>query len=200
IVSGAIAAFGWDWLLEAAAYPERFTRVIDSIYQQTLHHVRAWADTSCVWYMTHDDMVWSQGAFMHPSYYRAEIFPRYKALWKVLHDAGKKVIFTSDGDYSQFMDDIVEAGADALCFEPMVPLEPVVRKYGQTHPILASMVDARTLTFGSRAQILAEIEATLPLAMQCKGFIWAVGNHLPANIPIDNLLFYMDYLRSRWMR
>ena len=97
-----------------------------------------------------------------------------------------------------FMDDIVEAGADALCFEPMVPLEPVVRKYGQTHCLLASMVDARTLTFGSRAQIQAEIDVTLPLAKQCKGFIWAVGNHLPANIPIENLLFYMDYLQKHW--
>jgi len=200
IVSGAIAAFGWDLLLEAAAFSDRFTRVLDSIYRQTLHHVRAWAQTSCEWYMCHDDMVWSQGAFMRPSYYRAEIFPRYKALWKVLHDAGKKVVFTSDGDYSQFTDDIVEAGADALCFEPMMPLEPVVSKYGQTHAILASMVDARTLTFGDHTAIQAEIDATLPLARQCKGFIWAVGNHLPANIPVDNALFYMDYLRRNWMR
>ncbi|MCE5259343.1 MAG: uroporphyrinogen decarboxylase family protein [Chloroflexi bacterium] len=200
VVSGAIAAFGWDLLLEAAAYTDRFTKVLDSIYLQTLHHVRAWAQTSCVWFMSHDDMVWSQGAFMRPSYYRAEIFPRYKALWKVLHDAGKKVIFTSDGDYSMFVDDIVEAGADALCFEPMMPLEPVVIKYGQSHPLLASMVDARTLTFGDRAAIKAEIDATLPLAMQCKGFIWAVGNHLPANIPVKNALFYMDYLREHWLR
>lgn len=200
LVSGAIAAFGWDNLLEAAAYAERFTSVLHSIYLQTLYHVRAWASTSCEWFMCHDDMVWSQGPFMRPSYYRAEIFPRYKALWKVLHDAGKKVVFTSDGDYSMFVDDIVAAGADALCFEPMLPLEPVVLKYGQTHCLLASKVDARTLTFGDRAAIQAEIDATLPLAKQCKGFIWAVGNHLPANIPIANALFYMDYLRQHWAR
>jgi len=200
VVSGAIAAFGWDMLLEAASYTDRFTKVLDSIFQQTMHHARAWAFTSCEWYMCHDDMVWSMGPFMRPDYYRSEIFPRYKALWRMLHDAGKKVIFTSDGDYSMFMDDIVQAGADALCFEPMVPLEPVVEKYGQTHPILASMVDARTLTFGTREQIKAEIDATLPLAKQCKGFIWAVGNHLPANIPVENALYYMDYLRSQWAR
>ncbi|MHB1356674.1 MAG: uroporphyrinogen decarboxylase family protein [Anaerolineae bacterium] len=200
LVSGAIAAFGWDLLLEAAAETGPFARVLDSIYLQTMHHVRAWAQTSCEWYMCHDDMVWSQGAFMRPSYYRAEIFPRYKALWKVLHDAGKKVIFTSDGDYTMFTDDIVEAGADALCFEPMMPLGPVVAKYGQTHCILASEVDARTMTFGSKAQIQAEIDSTLPLAKQCKGFIWAVGNHMPANIPIENALFYMDYLRQHWGR
>ncbi|NLV75136.1 MAG: hypothetical protein GXY52_10740 [Chloroflexi bacterium] len=200
LISGGIAALGWDWLLEAAAYPEPFTRVIDSIYRQTMHHVQAWAQTSCEWFMTHDDMVWTQGAFMRPDYYRTEIFPRYQALWKVLHDAGKKVVFTSDGDYTEFADDIVAAGADALCFEPMMPLEPMVERYGQTHALLASMVDARTLTFGTHQQIQAEIDATLPLAKRCKGFIWAVGNHLPANIPVDNALFYMDYLRRHWQR
>jgi hypothetical protein len=200
LVSGGIAIFGWDRLLEAAAYRERFTRVLDSIYQQTVHHVRAWAQTPIEVYMCHDDMVWSQGAFMRPDYYRAEIFPRYKALWAMLHQAGKKVVFTSDGDYAAFVDDIVEAGADVLCFEPMTSLGLVVAKYGQTHGIIASEVDARTLTFGNKAQIQAEMDATFPLARQCAGFMFAVGNHLPANIPVANALFYMDYLRQHWQR
>ena len=114
--------------------------------------------------MCHDDMVWSAGPFMHPDYYRAEVFPRYRALWKILHDAGKKVAFTSDGDYGMFMDDIVAAGADCLCFEPMTRLEPVAAAYGQTHCLISSKVDARTLTFGSAAEIAAEIDATIELA------------------------------------
>ena len=200
LVSGAIAIFGWDMLLNAAAYKARFAKVLESIYQQSLHHYKAWAETSIEVFMCHDDMVWSQGAFMHPDFYRAEIFPRYKALWAVLKRAGKKVVFTSDGDYGEFIDDIVEAGADALCFEPMTALAPVVAKYGQTHCIISSKVDARTLTFGSLAQIQAEIDATLPLAKQCAGFIFAVGNHIPSNVPVQNALFYFDYLRKHWTR
>jgi uroporphyrinogen-III decarboxylase len=94
----------------------------------------------------------------------------------------------------------VEAGADALCFEPMMALEPVVQKYGQSHCLLASKVDARTLTFGTQAQIQAEIDATLQLAPACKGLIFAVGNHIPSNVPVENALFYFDYLRSHWQR
>jgi uroporphyrinogen-III decarboxylase len=200
LVSGAIAIFGWDMLLLAAAERGRFARVLESIYQQSLHHYRAWAQTTIEVFMCHDDMVWSQGAFMRPDYYRAEIFPRYKELWALLHRAGKKVIFTSDGDYGEFVDDIVAAGADALCFEPMTALEPIVAKYGQTHCLLASKVDARTLTFGTPAQIQVEIDATLPLAAQCKGFLFAVGNHIPSNVPVANARFYMDYLRQHWLR
>ena len=200
LVSGAIAIFGWDMLLQAAAHPERFARVLDGIYQQAIHHFHAWAETSIEVFMCHDDMVWSMGPFMRPEFYRAEIFPRYKALWSVLKRAGKKVVFTSDGDFSMFIDDIVEAGADALCFEPMTALEPVVAEYGQTHCIMSSKVDARTLTFGSREDIRAEIDASLALAERCKGFMFAVGNHIPANIPIENALYYMEYLRAHWAR
>lgn len=150
--------------------------------------------------MCHDDMVWTQGPFMHPDFYRAEVFPRYKELWLLLKRAGKKVVFTSDGDWSMFVDDIVEAGADALCFEPMTALEPVVARYGQTHCIIASKVDARTLTFGTKARIRAEIDATLALAMDCPGFMFAVGNHIPSNISVETARFYFGHLRQHWHR
>jgi hypothetical protein len=200
LVSGAIAAFGWDLLLEAAACRDRFARVLDGIHRQSLHHYRAWAQTSIEVFMCHDDMVWSQGPFMRPDFYRAEIFPRYRELWSIIKAAGKKVIFTSDGDWSLFVDDIVDAGADALCFEPMMALEPVVTRYGRTHAIIASNVDARTLTFGHEAQIRAEVDATLPLAMSCPGFMFAVGNHIPSNVPVPNALAYFEYLRNHWHR
>ncbi len=198
LVSGAIAAFGWEMLLQAAAYPDRFARVLDTIYQQSLHHYTAWAQTPIDFFMCHDDMVWSQGPFMRPAFYRAEIFPRYRALWQVLHDAGKKVIFTSDGDLTLFVDDLVEAGADVLCFEPMTDLGPVVERFGDTVAIISSKVDARTLTFGTYADIEREIDATLELAPHCRGLVFAVGNHIPTNVPIENALHYIDYLRATW--
>ena len=198
LVSGAIEVFGWDMLLEAAAYPARFVRVLDSIYEQTLHHVKAWAQTSIEVFMCHDDMVWSQGPFMRPDFYRAEIFPRYRTLWAILKEAGKKIVFTSDGQWSMFAEDIVAAGADALCFEPMVPFAFMVERFGRSHCLIGSAVDARTLTFGSREQIRAEVDATLRLAPQCAGLMVAVGNHIPSNVPLENALFYYEYLSSRW--
>ena len=200
LFSGAIAIFGWDMLLLASSDRMRFANVLEGIYQQSLHHYRAWARTPIEVFMCHDDMVWTQGPFMHPDFYRAEVFPRYKELWLLLKRAGKKVVFTSDGDWSMFVDDIVEAGADALCFEPMTALEPVVARYGQTHCIIASKVDARTLTFGTKARIRAEIDATLALAMDCPGFMFAVGNHIPSNISVETARFYFGHLRQHWHR
>lgn len=200
IVSGAVAAFGWDMLLAAAADRERFDRVLESIFQITLHHVRAWARTSIEVFICHDDMVWSEGAFMHPDFYRSAIFPRFAKLWKVLHEAGKIVLFCSDGDFTEFIDDVVAAGADGLIFEPMTDLDYVVERYGKTKAIVSSKVDCRTLTFGTPEQIKHEVDETLRLAKPCPGFIVAVGNHIPSNVPLDNALYYFDYLSSNWRR
>lgn len=200
IVSGAIDAFGWEWLLMAAADQDAFERILDSIFRLSLHHYRAWARASIEVFISHDDMVWTQGAFMDPAFYRRVIFPRYAALWKPLKDAGKKVLFCSDGDWSIFLPDIAEAGADGFIFEPMAPLERVVRDFGKTHVIVGSAVDCRTLTFNDSAAIRAQVDATIALAMDCPGFIAAVGNHIPSNVPVENAMFYFDYLRAHWRR
>jgi hypothetical protein len=200
IVSGAIEAFGWDMLLLAAADKQRFERVLDSIFQLSLHHYRAWARTSIEVFICHDDMVWSEGAFLHPDFYRRVIFPRYRELWTVLKRAGKKVLYCSDGDWTEFLDDIAAAGADGFIFEPMVSLEAVVQRFGQTHVIAGSKVDCRTLTFGTHEQIQAEVDASLELASGCPGFRFAVGNHIPSNVPVENAQFYFAYLRRHWQR
>lgn len=200
LMSGAIQTFGWDMLLMGASDQDKFERVLDSFFRLSRHHCRAWAATSIEVFMCHDDMVWSEGPFLHPDFYRRAIFPRYKELWRVLKDAGKVVLFTSDGDYTMFLDDLAAAGLDGFCFEPMVDLDAVVGRFGKTHVIIGSKVDCRTLTFGSRDRIMAEVDATLELAADCPGFIFAVGNHIPSNVPVENALFYYDYLSSNWHR
>ncbi len=200
IVSGLIQTFGWDMLLEAAADRRRFDRVIESFFRLSLHHYRAWAKTSVEIFICHDDMVWTQGPFMHPDFYRASIFPRYRKLWEVLHEAGKTILYCSDGTWTEFVDDIARAGADGFIFEPTTSLDYVVERYGKTHAILGSKVDCRTLTFSTREAIRSEIDATLALAKDCPGFMFAVGNHIPSNVPVENALFYFDYLREHWNR
>lgn len=200
IISGAIQAFGWEMLLAAAADQRRFDRVLEGIFQFSLHYFRAWARTTAPVFICHDDFVWTQGAFMHPDFYRASIFPRLERLWDVLHAAGKVVLFCSDGTWTEFVGDIARAGADGFIFEPTTDLDMVADRYGQTHVIIGSKVDCRTLTFGTKEDIKQEIDESLVVARRCPGFVFAVGNHIPSNVPVDNALFYFDYLSTHWER
>lgn len=200
LISGAIAVFGWNMLLEAAAQQDRFARVLATFAELTLHHVRAWAKTSIDVFIQHDDFVWTCGPFLHPSFYRSAIIPQYRHFWDVLHGAGKTVLFCSDGTFTPFIDDIASAGADGFIFEPTTDLDAIVARYGKSKVIIGSKVDCRTLTFGTPDEIRAEIDATLAIAKDCPGFVFAVGNHIPSNVPIDNAMCYIEHLRSSWRR
>jgi hypothetical protein len=47
--------------------------------------------------------------------------------------------------------------------------------------------------------VKAEVDATLKLTRGMPGHMFAVGNHIPANVPDEMCLRYMDYLRANWM-
>ncbi len=197
LVSAAIEAFGWEMLLAAAGEDSRRfgEDVLGSFFELSLHHFRAWAGTSIEFFMCHDDIVWSQGPFMRPDFYRRYLFPRYRELWRPLREAGKRLLFTTDGTFDMFLDDLIEAGADGFCFERSNDLEGLVRRCGQTHALIGGM-DCRTLTFGRQDDIERELRWVLDVTRDCAGFVLAVGNHLPANIPLENALAYFDLVEE----
>lgn len=200
IVSGAIQAFGWEMLLLGASDPARMEPVLDSFFRRTLFHMEAWAKTSVEAVIQHDDFVWSGGPFMHPDIYRRVIIPRFAELWKPIHAAGKKVLFCSDGDYSLFVDDLAEAGADGFIFEPMVDFGMMVDRFGQSHCLVGSFVDCRDLTFGHREEVRSALDRTFEKLAHCRGAILAVGNHLPPNISEAMLDEYFENLLPRLRR
>lgn len=194
LVSGAIASFGWDMLLMATADPVKMEKVFDSFFRRTLFHMEAWAKTSVEVVIQHDDFVWTGGAFMNPDIYRQVIIPRYAELWKPIHDAGKKVLFCSDGDFREFAGDVAEAGADGFIFEPCMDFGEMVDRFGQTHCLVSSFVDCRDLTLGKWDKVRTDIDRTFERLADCRGAILAVGNHLPPNIPADMLNKYFEHL------
>ena len=200
IVSGAIAAFGWDMLLMAAANPARMEKVFDSIFRRTQFYMQVWAQTSAEVIIQHDDFVWTSGPFMRPDYYRQVIIPRYAELWKPLHAAGKKVLFCSDGNFMILAEDIVAAGADGLIFEPCNDFGFLTERFGDCQCLVGSFVDCRDLTFNNWDQVQADIERTFQALKRCKGAILAVGNHMPANIPHAMTDRYFEMILPRLVR
>jgi len=198
IISGAIASFGWEMLLAAAADEKKFAKVLERFAAYTKYHSEAWAKTSIDVYINHDDMVWSSGAFISPEFYRKVIFPLFAEIWKPLKVAKKKILFCTDGLAMDFWEDLAAIGADGFIFEPMNDFERMVKTFGGTHCLLGSAIDCRTMTLKGWDDVRREIDKTLELIHGVPGVIVAVGNHIPANVPDDICLKYMDYLKANW--
>ncbi|MBC8543125.1 uroporphyrinogen decarboxylase family protein [Bianquea renquensis] len=194
-MSGLIEIFGWDMLLTCCGSdPKQFGHLMNRYSMWVEHFFRALAASNVPTVMIHDDIVWTEGAFLAPEWYRTYIFPNYKRLFRLLKDAGKILVYTSDGNYSEFIDDIAEVGVDCFVMEPSTDMAYIAEKYGKTHSFIGN-ADTRILLEGDKDAIYREVKRCMDIGKKYPGFIMAVGNHIPANTPVDSCLYYDEYCK-----
>ena len=198
VISGAIQAFGWDMLLMAASDEAKFAKVLERFGAYTLRHARAWAQTSIDVYIQHDDIMWTSGPFLRPDFYREAVFPIYRELWKPLKAAGKKVLYCSDGKVDDFLPDIADCGADGFIFEPCNDFARLSSIFAGGKMLAGSKVDCRAMSFGTWEQVKRQIGETLELQAGKPGLMFAVGNHIPANVSDEMCEKYIRHLQAIW--
>lgn len=200
LVSGLLEIFGWDILLMALGMdPEGFGETANRYAEWMQQYFDALADCESPVVKIHDDIVWTSGPFVRPEWYRKYVFPNYKKFFAPLREAGKKIIFTSDGNYTQFVDDIADCGVSGFVLEPTTDMKYVAEKYGKTHAFIGN-ADTRILLNGSKEEIYEEVKRCMDIGKKCPGFFMAVGNHIPSNTPVENALYYnevFEKLRKR---
>jgi hypothetical protein len=190
LVSGLIDLLGWDMLLLSAGEdPRRFGELADRYAQWIGGYFAALAQADVPVVMVHDDIVWSQGPFLAPAWYRKHVFPHYRRFFEPILASGKKLLFTSDGNYTMFLDDIVACGVSGVVMEPLTDMAYFAHKYGRTHAFIGN-ADTRILLAGRKPAIRAEVERCMAIGKGCAGFIMAVGNHIPANTPVEAAIYY----------
>lgn len=191
-VSGLIEIFGWEMLLLAAGLdPDGFGEVANRYASWIQQYFDALADAHVPVVMIHDDIVWTSGPMVHPQWYRKYVFPNYKKLFAPLRDSGKKIMYTSDGTYTEFIDDIAATGVHGFVMEPTTDMQYVAEKYGKTHVFIGN-ADTRALLNGTKEDIYAEVKRCMDIGKDCPGFFMAVGNHIPSNTPVENAIYYNE--------
>ncbi|MFW6107160.1 MAG: uroporphyrinogen decarboxylase family protein [bacterium] len=192
LMSGLIDIFGWEMLLLACGTDARRFGELASRYASWVQqYFDALGEADVPVAMVHDDIVWTSGPFIHPDWYRTYVFPNYRRLLTPLLASGKRIAFTSDGDYTAFIGDLAECGVHGFVLEPMTDMAYVAEKHGATHFFMGN-ADTRVLLTGSRAAIRTEVERCMAIGKSCPGFFMAVGNHIPANTPVQNCLYYNE--------
>lgn len=194
-ISGLIELYGWELLLLAAADPKRFGEMTNRYCDWMSQYFIALAESDVPVVMLHDDIVWTEGAFIHPDWYRKYVFPNYKKMFRPLIESGKKILFTSDGTYTEFIDDIADCGISGFVLEPTTDMRYIAEKYGRTHSSIGN-ADTRILLNGTREDRYNEVKRCMDIGRKCPGFIMAVGNSIPANTPVDNCLYYDEFYRK----
>lgn len=193
LVTGLIELYGWDMLLMALGTdPVKFGEFVTGNYAKWIaQYFEGLANCDADVVMIHDDIMWTSGPFANPTWYREYVFPNYKKLMVPLLESGKKIMYTCDGTYDIFFDDLVECGFNTFVMEPTSNMALFAEKYGKTHGFVGN-ADTRILLSGSKDEIRAEVQRCMDIGKNCPGFFMAVGNHIPANTPVENALFYHE--------
>lgn len=191
-ISGLIELFGWEMLLMAAGMDAQgFGELTNNYALWIQQYFNALGEADVPIVMVHDDIVWTEGAIFHPDWYRKYVFPNYKKHFVPLLDSGKKIMYTSDGNYTEFITDIADCGVHGFVLEPTTDMKYIAEKYGKTHVFIGN-ADTRILLGGTREQIRVEVERCMNIGKPCPGFFMAVGNHIPPNTPVENALYYNE--------
>ncbi len=119
LVTRATLEFGWEpFLMAAALDPERFGRICDRFGEASLAVASGWAQTDGVeLVIIHDDIAATRGPILSPAWLRRHVFPWYGRIFDAVHAHGRKVLYLTDGNYLEALDDLLALGPDGLYIE-----------------------------------------------------------------------------------
>lgn len=149
-----------------------------------------------------DDLGFYSGTLVSPEVLRHYIFPHYKKIADITHQAGRLLIFHSCGNLHRIMDEVIDdIGIDAKhSFEDKImPVEEVYRRWGDRVAILGG-VDMHLLSQGTEEQVRARTRQILEVCgVKGTGYCLGTGNTVANYISKQNYLAMLDE-GHRWNR
>jgi hypothetical protein len=191
-----IMAFGWEsFLLAAAMDPATFDVILTQFAELSRQNVASWVTGDCPMFMFHDDIAITKGLVFAPEWYRKYLFPKYELILEPAKRAGKRIVFVSDGNYTDLLPDLFAAGVDGVMVDERMGLAAILRRHGRDKVVIGN-VDVQILTWGTPDQIRGEVRRCCDLGRDCPGYFIKCFGDLPQNIPVENLDVYFDAVHT----
>lgn len=181
LITRATIEFGWEpFLIASALEPERFAKILDRFGQASLAVAKGWARTDRTeLIIIHDDIAGTRGLLLSPDFLRQYVFPWYAKVFSAIHETGRKVLYISDGNYSEALDSLLALGPDGLYVESssMAPGD-FMRRAGQDKLFLIK-TDSRAVDFGTPEDIRRELAGLRELHQEFPGMMIYRGGGAP---------------------
>ncbi len=149
-----------------------------------------------------EDMCYRAGPLLSPKHFKQFLVPHYRRITDLLHQHGVDVIWVDcDGKIDQLIPLWLDAGVNC-----MFPVEigtwgadPIKyrKQYGKDLLMLGGF-DKRILA-RSKHEIEQEIHRLTPLVEE-GGYIAFCDHLVPADVPLENYMFYLETVRQVWAK
>jgi uroporphyrinogen decarboxylase len=141
-----------------------------------------------------DDWGQQHGLLIDPELWRFIFKKRLKKLYDAVHDAGLPVSIHSCGDITDIIPDLIEIGVNMIA-----PLQAealdfnfLKREYGKYLTFWGGVSTQRTMPYGTPDEVRAEIRELKRILGKDGGYILAPSHELQGDIPLENMLAFIE--------
>ncbi len=191
------AAFMWsaylsglDRLLYAfAADPEFAHELMDKVLDANLAMVRRAVREGVDVVMLGDDYAHNFAPMMSPAHFREFIQPRLKRMIDLIHEEGALCIKHSDGNLWDILDQIVDAGPDAVNpIEPAAGMDvgEVKAKFGDRVAVVGNIDCGELLSNGTTADVTEAVRECIAKGAPGGGYMLSSSNSIHSSVKPEN--------------
>ena len=131
-----------------------FFRLLAMVHEFSLEELSRWTKLDCDCVTFYDDWGSQRGLLISPAQWRRIFKPLYLDYFQMVHQAGKKVFFHSDGCIIDLYDDLIEIGVDAINSQLFcMDIEEVARRFKGRITFWGEIDRQRILPFGTEADV-----------------------------------------------
>jgi uroporphyrinogen decarboxylase len=204
-LSGGLLTTSWgligfeDFCMALYENPELIEAVmarVGALVLRSLERITEFECVGAVWFA--DDIAYTEGLIFSPEHLRKYFFPWLREAVKICKRHDLPFIYHTDGQIWEVMEDIIEAGVDAI--QPIEPkamdIVEVKRRYGDRLGILGNIDLGYTLTMGTPAEVEAEVQDRIRSLGPGGGYIVSSSNSIPEYVPVDNFRAMVEATRK----
>ena len=146
---------------------------------------------------TGDDFAYNKGLLVSPKSFDEIFYPHFLKVIRGFKEMGLFVIKHTDGNIWSIIEKIIESGID--CLDPLEPragmdIASVKRKYGNRIAIKGNVDCAKTLTFGTKEEVIEETKQCLRDGAPGSGFILSSSNSIHSSVQPENYVAMLETL------
>ncbi len=187
-----------DLLMDLYLHPEFVRDLLRAVADYNIAHMRQAVkyDIDCIHFG--DDWGQQHGLIMGYPLWKEFFYPELKRMYAVGVEAGKFVSIHSCGDVDELFDDLLEIGLNS--FNPFQPevmeVHGLLQRYHGRLCFYGGVSTQRTLPYGKKADVAAEVEALLQAGAD-GGLIVSPAHAVESDVPLANLLTLIEVLQAQ---
>lgn len=187
-----------ELLMDMVEAPEWVEELLDRLMEFNLAVVHEFLKYDVDGFLFSDDWGHQQGLIFSPRLWRRFIKPRLARLLHTVRQAGRAAFVHSCGQVQTLFPDLIEIGLEV--FNPFQPdvmdVYEMKRQFGDRLVFYGGMSVQRTLPLGTPQEIRAEARRLMEEIGRGGGFIIAPSHHMPGDIPVENMVAFIEAVRG----